>query len=103
MKNAISTRIWQGKTKNEHSDIYQRIIEERDIPGYEKTKGFIKFSFLKRSDDEFTYFKLLTYWEELDAVSNFTGPNYTEAKGYPEDAQYLVDYPGSVELLEVFA
>ncbi len=47
-------RIWEGKTRIEHSETYARVIEERDIPDYQKTKGFIKLSFLKRSDDEFT-------------------------------------------------
>ncbi|RNC87087.1 MAG: antibiotic biosynthesis monooxygenase [Winogradskyella sp.] len=96
-------RVWQGKTRLEHSDIYTKIIEERDMPNYRKTHGFVKLSFLKRSDDEFTYFKLLTYWSDLDAITNFTGPNYDEPKFYDDDAQYLVDFPGSVSHYEVFA
>ena len=99
----MTVRTWQGRTKNEDSSIYEDIIVKRDIPGYEKTEGFVKFSFMKRSDDEFTYFTLLTYWKDISDISNFTGPNYTVAKGYAEDAQYLVDFPGSVEHYQVFA
>jgi len=32
-----------------------KIIEVRDIPGYKKTNGFIKLSFLKRCDDQFNF------------------------------------------------
>ena len=97
------TRVWEGKTKIEHSETYTKIIEVRDIPDYKKTVGFIKLSFLKRSDKEFTYFKLLTYWTDLDSVLNFTGPNLEEAVAYQDDAQYLVDFPGKVMHYEVFA
>ena len=96
-------RLWEGQTKIEHSKACAKIIEERDIPNYRKTTGFIKLTFLKRSNNEFTYFKLLTFWTDLDAVKNFTGPNYEEAKFYDEDEQYLLDFPGGVSHYEVFA
>ena len=38
-------RIWEGKTKIEYSETYRKIITERDIPNYKKTKGFIKLIF----------------------------------------------------------
>lgn len=96
-------RIWEGRTKNEHSDLYTNIIVERDIPGYKKTLGFIKHTFLKRVDSEFTHFKLLTFWSDKEAISSFTGPNIEEAKYYHEDEQYLLDFPGSVFHYEVFS
>ena len=96
-------RIWEGRTKIEHSEVYTKIIEERDIPDYKKTKGFIKLTFLKRSDNEFTYFKLLTFWSDLEVITNFTGPNLEEAKYYDEDEQYLLDFPGSISHYKVFS
>jgi heme-degrading monooxygenase HmoA len=96
-------RVWKGRTKIEHSEVYAKIIEERDIPDYRKTAGFVKLTFLKRTDNEFTYFKLLTFWTELKMITNFTGPNLEEAKFYNEDEQYLLDFPGSVSHYEVFA
>ncbi|MDH7444949.1 antibiotic biosynthesis monooxygenase family protein [Aquimarina sp. 2201CG14-23] len=96
-------RIWEGKTKIEHSDVYEKIIEERDIPDYKKTLGFVKLTFLKRADNEFNYFKLLTFWEGLDAIKNFTGPNFEKAVSYKEDEKYLVDFPGKVMHFEVFS
>lgn len=96
-------RVWKGQTKTEHSDIYTKIIEERDIPDYRKTKGFVKLSFLKRTDDPFTYFELITFWEDLEAIKNFTGPDIEKAVFYKEDESYLVDFPGSVLHSEVFA
>ena len=99
----MTTRVWEGKTKIEHSEKYAKIIEERDIPDYRKTAGFIKLTFIKRSDNKFTYFKLLTFWTDLDTIQNFTGPNFEQAVAYNEDKQYLVDFPGSIKHYEVFA
>ena len=95
-------RVWEGKTKLEHATIYSKIIKERDIPDYKKTNGFIKLTFMKRSDDEFTYFKLLTFWENYDVIQNFTGLDIDKAKFYDADTQFLVDFPGKISHFEVF-
>ena len=96
-------RIWEGKTKVEYSETYRKIIIERDIPDYRKTKGFIKLTFLKRVDKEFMYFKLITVWQDLEAIKNFTGVNFKEAVAYETDKKYLIDFPGIVTHFEVFA
>jgi len=96
-------RVWKGKTKIEHSEIYKKFIEERDIPDYRKAKGFIKLTFLKRADKEYSYFELITFWQDLEIIKNFTGPDFEEAVSYKEDEKYLVDFPGSVIHYEVFA
>ena len=95
-------RVWEGKTRNEHSGTYTQIIEERDIPEYRNTPGFIKLSFLKYSDKEFTYFKLLTFWTDLQTIKYFTGPNFKKVVSYKQDEQYLLDFPGNVTHYEVF-
>ena len=99
----MTARIWEGRTKIEHSGIYTEIIEERDIPDYRKTDGFVKFTFLKRNDNQFTFFKLITFWEDLEVIKNFTGPNLEKAVSYKADEKYLIDFPGNVMHYEVFA
>jgi len=99
----MTARVWEGKTSLEHSETYTKIIEERDIPAYRKTEGFVKLTFLKHSDHEFTYFKLLTFWTDLEVIKNFTGPHFEQAVAYKADERYLVDFPGNVRHYEVFA
>jgi len=96
-------RVWKGKTKIEHSEIYKKIIEERDIPHYKNAKGFVKLTFLIRSDNEFSYFLLLSFWTDLEVITHFAGPKIDEAIAYKDDEKYLVDFPGSVLHYEVFA
>ncbi|WP_394751061.1 antibiotic biosynthesis monooxygenase [Spongiimicrobium salis] len=99
----MTARIWEGYTKIEQAAVYTKIIVERDIPNYRETEGFVKLNFLKRSDTQYTYFKLITVWENLEVIKNFTGSNFEKAVAYTADAEYLVDFPGSVMHYEVFA
>lgn len=98
----MTARIWNGKTKIEHSEMYTKTIEERDIPNYKKTEGFIKLTFLKRSDHQFTYFKLITFWDDINAVKKFAGSNFQKAISHKEDEAYVIDFPGNVMHYNVF-
>lgn len=97
------TRVWEGTVRIELSNEYVKIIEKRDIPNYKNTPGFLKLKFLKRSDEKFTYFKLLTFWNEMGSILKITGPNFQKAVSFKEDQEYLVDFPGKVLHYEVFA
>ena len=78
-------------------------MKTRAIPDYKQTKGFFKLSFLRRVDAEFAYFKLVTFWENMEVIQNFAGADYEKAKYYPEDQQYLLEFPEKVMHYEVFA
>lgn len=96
-------RIWKGKTKIEHLEKYTEFMKVRAIPDYKKTEGFVKLTFLKRTDNEFAYFNLITYWKDLEVIENFAGADLEKAKYYEEDKKYLVDFPEKVTHYEVFA
>ena len=96
-------RIWKGKTKAEHAAAYVQLMKDRAVPDYSNTPGFIKLTFLKRVDQEIAYFELITFWESLEVIQNFAGEDYEKAKYYPEDQNYLLDFPEKVVHYEVFA
>lgn len=96
-------RIWEGRTTIEHSALYRKIIVERDIPNYKNAKGFVKLTFLKRIENDHCHFKLITFWEGLDAVKDFAGANPEIAVSYTEDEKYVIDFPGSVHHYDIFA
>ena len=96
-------RIWKGKTKIEHLEEYTDFMKVKAIPDYSKTDGFIKLSFLKRTDIDYAYFHLITYWESMEVIKNFAGNDFEKAKYYPADKNYLVDFPEKVTHFEVFA
>jgi heme-degrading monooxygenase HmoA len=96
-------RIWTGRTKIKHLEDYTAFMKDRAIPDYKKTKGFVKLIFLKRTDQEFAYFDLITFWENLEVIKNFAGEDFEKAKYYPEDSDYLIDFPEKVTHYDVFA
>ena len=96
-------RIWKGQTKLEHLEAYEAFMKKRAIPDYTQTEGFEKLIFLKRSDDQFAYFELITFWENLQVIKNFAGEDLKKAKYYPEDENFLIDFPEEVIHYEVFA
>ena len=96
-------RIWKGRTKLEDVEEYTTFMKERAIPDYKKTKGFVKLTFLRRQDDNYAYFELITFWQNMDVIKNFAGEDSEKAKYYPEDQNYLIDFPETVTHFEVFA
>jgi heme-degrading monooxygenase HmoA len=96
-------RIWKGRTKIEHLEEYTEFMKVRAIPDYKKTEGFVKLTFLKRTDNEFAYFNLITFWKDLEVIENFAGADLEKAKYYEEDKNYLIDFPEKVTHYEVFS
>ena len=96
-------RIWKGKTKLEHRDAYKAFMQERAVPDYAKTEGFVKLMFLQRDDEQFAHFELISFWKNLEVIKNFAGADFEKAKYYPEDKNYLLEFPEKVIHYEVFA
>ncbi|MBO6620346.1 MAG: hypothetical protein JJ892_13520 [Balneola sp.] len=96
-------RIWKGLTKQEHFEEYTQFMIDRAIPDYKSTDGFVKLTFLRRRDEDFAYFELITFWQNMEVIKNFAGDDHQRAKYYPEDKKYLIDFPEEVIHYEVFA
>lgn len=96
-------RIWHGKTRSEDYEAYTNFLKRVAIPDYEGTPGFTGLTFLRRMQGNEGHFTLITYWESLEAVKNFTGDDYHKAKYYPEDDGFLLEFEEEVQHHEVFA
>ncbi len=96
-------RVWKGKTKIEDAAAYTAFMKNRAVPDYESTEGFVKLIFLKRTDKDYAFFELITFWEDLAMIQNFAGDPIEKAKYYPEDQNFLLEFPETVTHFEVFA
>ncbi len=56
---------------------------------------------LVRIEGDAAHFRLITLWESLDAIRRFAGDPVDAAKYYPEDKDYLLEFPSKVEHYEV--
>ena len=96
-------RIWHGRTKNEDYEEYSDLMKSKAIPDYKGTKGFIDLTFLRRIENDIAHFTLITFWENLEVIKNFAGDDFEEAKYYPEDERFLLEFEEKVIHYEVFA
>ena len=96
-------RIWQGKTKAADYEAYRQFMVSRAIPDYKSTVGFKKLIFLRKLENDTGVFTLITFWENMTAIKTFAGEDYEKAKYYPEDGQFLLEFPDKVTHYEVFA
>ncbi|WP_108659201.1 hypothetical protein [Acuticoccus kandeliae] len=92
-------RIWRGRTRREIADEYERYNYEEGIrPLIEKASAVQTF----RHDGETeTEFMTISYWESVEAMGAFTGTDPTAIHHLPRDADYLVELPSAVEILEL--
>ena len=95
-------RIWHGITPRTLADKYEKFLIERAIPDYERVPGLRKAIFSRRDEKDYTHFLLITIWESMSAMENFTGGDPTKAKYYPEDDEFLVEKEEKVQIYKIF-
>ena len=95
-------RIWHGKTNASDFEAYTEVLKQLAIPDYKKTRGFKGLTFLRNITNDEAHFNLITYWENIEVIKNFAGPDFEKAKYYPEDTQFLLEFEENVQHYEVF-
>jgi heme-degrading monooxygenase HmoA len=96
-------RLWRGKTALEKADEYEILMKKLAIPDYSSAEGLQMYFFTRNDHSDYAEFLLITHWESIEAVKRFAGDDYTRAKYYEEDKEFLLDFPEEVEHYEVFA
>ncbi|ABF43766.1 antibiotic biosynthesis monooxygenase domain protein [Candidatus Koribacter versatilis Ellin345] len=82
-------RVWHGATKPQHADAYESMLKPELLPGLSKIAGYKGSYFLRRDLGQEVEFITMIFWESLDALKAFAGPDY-ELSIIPEERrQYL--------------
>jgi heme-degrading monooxygenase HmoA len=92
-------RIWRGRTTTAKADEYARDLHEYGFkPLVKKALGAQMF----RADrDGESHFVTISYWESVEAMSRFAGPDPRRIHHLERDAEFLIELPESVEILEI--
>ena len=93
----VIVRIWEGKVPKEKADAYEKFLIERAVPDYKSVEGNLGVHILRRDEGEVARFKIITFWKDLDSIKAFAGEDYERAKYYPEDKDFLLEFPEKVE------
>ncbi|HSZ17392.1 MAG TPA: antibiotic biosynthesis monooxygenase [Terracidiphilus sp.] len=82
-------RHWRGWTKASDADAYERLLRETVLPQLRNLPGYQGGYVLRDDRSEESEFLVLNFFDSLDAVKGFAGPNYATAIFEPEAKELL--------------
>lgn len=94
-------RIWRGRATRAKADAYEPYLYETGIRPLEEKALGVKLLREDRGDE--TEFVTISYWENVAAMSAFTGGDPTKVHHLPRDAEFLIELPGAVQILRIVA
>jgi hypothetical protein len=94
-------RIWRGRTTRARADEYATYLYEAGIkPLEEKALAVMQ---LREDRAEESEFVTVSFWESVEAMSRFAGPDPTRIHHLPRDKEFLVELPERVQVLHITA
>jgi heme-degrading monooxygenase HmoA len=84
-------RTWHGRVPTSKAVDYHQYLLRTGLADYTATPGNRGVQVLRRTEGEVTHFLLVTFWDSLDAIKRFAGDDYSRARYYPEDDDYLLE------------
>lgn len=92
-------RIWRGRTTRAKADAYEAYNYDAGIrPLIEKALGVQTFREDRETESEFM---TISYWESVEAMSTFAGPDPTRIHHLERDAEFLIELPKEVQILRL--
>ncbi len=92
-------RIWRGRTTRAKADDYATYLRSEGVtPLLEKALGAQMFREDRETETEFV---TISYWESVAAMSRFAGPDPRRIHHLPRDAEFLIELPDGVQVLEI--
>jgi heme-degrading monooxygenase HmoA len=94
-------RIWHGVTPAIKADEYAEYLRRTGISDYEATEGNRGVYLLRRIEGGQAHFLTLTFWDSEEAIMAFAGDDIEQARYYPADAEFLLEFEPTVKHYEV--
>ena len=92
-------RVWRGRTTRERADEYETYNYEVGIkPLIEKAMGVQTFREDRANETEFI---TISYWENVEAMSRFTGGDPTRIHHLDRDSEFLIELPDHIQVLDI--
>ena len=100
-------RTWRGVTRASDADRYADYVAATGLRAFSETPGNLGALLMRRPVDADgaagTEFLVISFWESMEAVQRFAGPEPSRAVFYPEDDAYLVRRETTVDHFEIVA
>jgi heme-degrading monooxygenase HmoA len=92
----VITRLWRGWARADQADRYERHYRAEVLDTLGQVAGFRGARLLRRTVGAETEFVSLTFFDDLDAVRGFAGPDYERAVVAGEARQVLIRFDEQV-------
>ena len=92
-------RIWRGRTTRAKADEYATYLYETGIKPLEQKALAVQQ--LREDRDTESEFITISYWENVEAMSRFTGADPRQIHHLPRDKEFLIELPRSVQVLTI--
>jgi heme-degrading monooxygenase HmoA len=101
--NEMIARLWHGTTRPEKADSYLDYLNRTGMPDYRHTVGNLGAYVMRRIENGVAHFFTLTFWDSYEAIKRFAGKDLEQARYYPEDKDFLLEFEPQVQHYELFA
>jgi heme-degrading monooxygenase HmoA len=93
---SVITRVWRGWAPADRAPEYERHYRSEVLPVLRSVAGFEGARLLQRTTGDETEFVSLTFFDDLDSVRAFAGPDYETAVVTDEAREVLVRFDDHV-------
>lgn len=84
-------RVWHGRTTPENAHAYESMLKPELLPGVGKAKGFQHSYLLRRNLGAEVEFITVMFWDSIESIKAFSGPDY-ETSIIPEERKKYLSY-----------
>jgi heme-degrading monooxygenase HmoA len=84
-------RTWHGRVPAAKAEAYGRYLHRTGLADLASTPGNRGSLLLRRTEGDVTHFVLTSFWESIEAIRRFAGDDYTRARYYDEDDDFLLE------------
>ena len=96
-------RIWRGAVPLSKAEKYLHLMNTIALPEYRATQGNRGAWCLHHTELNQLHIQMLTFWEDVESIKRFAGEDYTKAKYYDFDPDYLIEMEPLVQHYAVSA
>ena len=94
-------RLWHGEVPYEKGAGYHRYLLQTGLKDYAAVSGNRGVFIFKKNENDVTHFYTLTLWDDENAIKDFAGEDWEQARYYPEDENYLLTFEPLVTHFDV--
>jgi|SRR5271156_1258498 len=82
-------RHWRGWTEPQDADAYESLLKHKVLPSLKEIEGYEGGYILRNTGPQEVEFVVINFFDSLEAVKRFAGPNYNVAVFEPEARMLL--------------